>query len=398
MIQSNQETGVVRNRPRSVLFTSFEPSGDDHASTVIAELKRRHPELRIYAWGGPHMAEAGAEVVERAGQDAVMGVPGLAKIQEHRQINARIGAWLDANPVAVHVPVDSPAANFPICKMAHKRGVRVVHLVAPQVWAWGSWRVKKLRRLTDRVLCLLPFEEQWFERRGVPARFVGHPLFNRPLDDEALNVAASTMPAGSPRLALLPGSRPAELAKNFPLMLESFRRLRRDRPKTVGVVAATTESVAHRLRGDADALGGWPDGLEIEIGQTDAVVRWCDLAIVVSGTVTLQVARQGKPMVIVYKASRLFYSLFARWVLTAPYYTLPNLIADREIVPELVPHFGDAEPIVQEATRLIEDEPYAQAQREALHQVIEKFSGHDASSLAADAIERMLGYSSAPAD
>jgi len=381
-----------------VLFTSFEPSGDDHASTVIAELKRRHPELRIYAWGGPHMAEAGAEVVERAGQDAVMGVPGLAKIQEHRQINARIGAWLDANPVAVHVPVDSPAANFPICKMAHKRGVRVVHLVAPQVWAWGSWRVKKLRRLTDRVLCLLPFEEQWFERRGVPARFVGHPLFNRPLDDEALNVAASTMPAGSPRLALLPGSRPAELAKNFPLMLESFRRLRRDRPKTVGVVAATTESVAQRLRGDAESLGGWPDGLEIEIGQTDAVVRWCDLAIVVSGTVTLQVARQGKPMVIVYKASRLFYSLFARWVLTAPYYTLPNLIADREIVPELVPHFGDAEPIVQEATRLIEDEPYAQAQREALHQVIEKFSGHDASSLAADAIERMLGYSSAPAD
>ena len=341
------------------------------------------------------MAEAGAEVVEQTGRDAVMGVPGLAKIQEHRRINARIGAWLDANPVQVHVPVDSPAANFPICKMAHKRGIRVVHLVAPQVWAWGSWRVKKLRRLTDRVLCLLPFEEAWFEQRGVPARFVGHPLFDRSIDEDALNAAASLMPAGSPRLALLPGSRPAELAKNFPLMLESFRRLRRDRPKTVGVVAATTDEVAHRLREDAEALGGWPEGLEIEIGKTDAVVRWCDFAIVVSGTVTLQVARQGKPMVIVYKASRTFYSLFARWVLTAPYYTLPNLIAGREIVPELVPHFGDAEPIVQEVTRLIEDDGYARAQRESLERVIEKFRDHDASSLAADAIERMLGYSPA---
>ena len=123
----------------------------------------------------------------------------------------------------------------------------------------------------------------------------------------------------------------------------------------------------------------------------DAVVRWCDLALVVSGTVTLQIARQQKPMVIVYKTGRLFYELVGRWILTAPFFTLPNLIAGRRIVPELVPHFGDAEPIVQEASRLIEDESLADQQRQELSKVVEKFAHLDASVHAADAIERVAG-------
>ena len=383
--------GETSSRPRALLFCSFEPSGDDHASTVIAELIRRHPDLKIYAWGGPRMAAAGAEVVEQTGRDAVMGMPGLAKIQEHRRINERIEAWLDRNPIAAFVPVDSPAANFPICKFAKKRGIRVVHLVAPQVWAWGSWRVKKLRKLTDMVLCLLPFEETWFEGKNVPAKYVGHPLFDIPLDHAALEAAASKMPEGSPKIALLPGSRPKEHLHNFPLLLESFRRLRADRPETVGVVAATTPEVAESLRETAKNLGGWPDGLSMEIRSTDAIVKWCDLALVVSGTVTLQIARQKKPMVIVYKTGRLFFELIGRWILTAPYFTLPNLIAGRRIVPELVPHFGDAEPIVQEATRIIEDESVAEQQRQELGKVVDKFAHMDASLHAADAIERVAG-------
>lgn len=378
-------------RPRALLFTSFEPSGDDHASTVIVELLRRHPDLKIYAWGGPRMAEAGAEVVEQTGKDAVMGMPGFAKIQEHRRINERIEAWMDSNPIAAHIAVDSPAANFPICKLAKRRGIRVVHLVAPQVWAWGKWRVKKLRKLTDMVLCLLPFEETWFEKQNVPAKYVGHPLFDIELDHEALSASAATMPEGAPKIALLPGSRPKEHERNFPLLLESFRRLRQDRPGVVGVVAATTPEVAKILRAQAQALGGWPEGLTIQTHNTDAIVKWCDLALVVSGTVTLQIARQQKPMVIVYKTGRLFYGLFARWVLIAPFFTLPNLIAGREIVPELVPHFGDAEPIVQEATKLIEDDSYAQQQRDDLQKVTQQFEAMDTCALAADEIERLAG-------
>jgi lipid-A-disaccharide synthase len=116
-----------------------------------------------------------------------MGIPGLGKVLEHLKINRAVKRWLQTHPVALHVPVDSPAANFPICKIAKKSGARVVHLVAPQVWAWAEWRVNKLRRLTDLVLCLLPFEEQWFAMRGVKARFVGHPLFDEPLDYPAID-------------------------------------------------------------------------------------------------------------------------------------------------------------------------------------------------------------------
>ena len=153
-----------------LLFTAFEPSGDEHASKVIAEIRRRRPKLAICAWGGPKMVKAGAVVIERTGDDAVMGVPGLAKIREHQKINVRIEDWVKKHPVNVHVPVDSPAANFPICEITKKSGSRVVHLVAPQIWAWGRWRIHKLRRLTDLVLCLLPFEEEFFAKRNVPAK------------------------------------------------------------------------------------------------------------------------------------------------------------------------------------------------------------------------------------
>jgi lipid-A-disaccharide synthase len=376
----------------AILFTAFEPSGDDHASAVIAAVRRRHPRAVIYAWGGPKMEAAGAQIIERTGDDAVMGVPGLAKIREHQRINKRIGAWLAAHPeVGVHVPVDSPAANFPVCEIARKHGMRVVHLVAPQVWAWGSWRVKKLRRLSDLVLCLLPFEQAWFERRGVPARFVGHPLFDTVLDTRALDARAAELPAGAPRIALLPGSRPAELRKNFPLLLESFRRLRSDSHGAAGVVAVTSEGAAGRLREDAARLGGWPQGLEIVWGETDAVVRWCQIALVVSGTVTLQVARQQRPMVIVYKSSRWFYEFVGRWIVSTPFFTLPNLIAGREIVPELVPHFGDAEPIVERVSRLIEDDAAASRQIEELGRVCAAFGGHTASESAAEAIAEAAG-------
>ncbi|MFN7022873.1 MAG: lipid-A-disaccharide synthase, partial [Phycisphaerales bacterium] len=183
----------------ALLFTAFEPSGDDHAAPVIAALRSRHPRLPIYAWGGPKMEAAGATIVERTGDDAVMGMPGLAKVLEHSRINRRIDDWLDDHRITVHVPVDSPAANFPICALTKARGAKAVHLVAPQIWAWGQWRLKKLKRLTDLVLCLLPFEEEWFQARGVPARFIGHPLFDRTPDvaaaDARIAAGGGTFPS-----------------------------------------------------------------------------------------------------------------------------------------------------------------------------------------------------------
>ncbi|MEM7622214.1 MAG: hypothetical protein AAF235_03325 [Planctomycetota bacterium] len=390
-----------------ILFTGFEPSGDDHAAAVARELLSRRPGLDIRAWGGPRLKEAGVQIIQETGKNAVMGVPGLSKIREHRRINADVEQWLDAHKgrVALHVPVDSPAANFPICEMAKRRGIRVLHLVAPQVWAWGGWRIKKLRRLTDFVCCLLPFEEAYFSKRGVPARFVGHPLFDHPLDEASLDAAIAAWPTGEPRVAIMPGSRPAEIEKNFPLLIAAYRSLAADYSGIAGAVAATTPEVAVRVReiaaatrpaGAAEA-DGWPESLEIVIRQTDETVRWCDIALAVSGTVTLQIARQLKPMVIVFRTNRLLYESVARWLVQTEHFSLPNLIAGEEIVPELIPHFGGSEPILRRVIELIENETARQAQIDAMRTlIVPKFDARSAAQGAADAIERLTGLAEAP--
>lgn len=381
-----------------ILFTAFEPSGDDHAAAVIERLRQDAPELSIAAWGGPNMRAAGADIIELTGADPVMGIPGPDKIAEHLAINRRIDRWLRDHPARVHVPVDSPAANFPICKIAKRHGARVVHLVAPQVWAWGSWRVNKLRRATDLVLCLLPFEETFFNERSVPARFIGHPLFDdyagpgmpfseqklKRIDDESQGLIE-----GKPKLALLPGSRKKEHLANFPLLLETFRVLKKKHPALAGVVAASSEEAETRLRQIADETGGWPDDLDLVVHATDAVVRWCDVALVVSGTVTLQVARQQKPMVAVYKSSRLMYQLIGRWLLSTRFFTLPNLIADDRAIPEFVPHFEGHERITAEVERLLVDPDAAAAQSQRLAEIIERFRGEHAADNAAHAIARI---------
>ncbi len=386
-----------------ILFTAFEPSGDDHASAVIAELRRRHPDLPMFCWGGPKMAAAGAQLVERTGQSAVIGLPGVRKILEHVKLTRRIKKWIAEHRPALHIPVDSPAANFPICKLARWQGSKVVHLVAPQVWAWASWRVRKLRKRSDLVLCLLPFEEEWLLARGVPAKFVGHPLFDHPLDLSALDRRIAelapqipppqTTPATggtAPKLALMPGSRPSEMTRCFPILLDAFNRLRRDFPLTTGVVAATTQDAAKSLKQLAAVHGGWPEGLGLVHGETDAVVRWCDFALVVSGTVTLQIARQRKAMVAVYSPSWLTYQLLARWLVSTELFTLPNLIAGRRVIPELIPHFGDGEALAIEVIKLLRRPGYADDQRQSLDAVCNRFKGRNAAIASADEIERVL--------
>ncbi len=370
-----------------LLFTAFEPSGDDHAAGVIAELKRRNPNRPIFAWGGPRMEKAGAILIRRTGEDAVMGLPGLAKIQEHRRINADVDKWMTLNPVAVHIPVDSPGANFPLCKIAKKHRIKVVHLVAPQIWAWGRWRIDKLRDRTDMVLCLLPFEQRFFERRRVPAKFIGHVLFDQPVEKADLARRAMPFGDGHPRIALMPGSRPDELHRHFPVLLEAFAAIRKQHPSAKGVVAATSPNVANLLKDLARLEGGWPDGLLIAVQETDAIIHWCDIALVKSGTVTLQVTRQLKPMIVLYKKTNPFFFIFVRAILATKLFSLPNVIASKRIVPEFIPHWGGGEPIAAEALRILASPERQREQIASLQNIVSQFQGFNARVLAADAIE-----------
>jgi lipid-A-disaccharide synthase len=385
---------------RTIVFTAFEPSGDEHASHVIRELRLRHPDpgtLRLVAWGGPKMAAAGAEVLERTVDEAVMGIPGIARIREHLKVLERIDAWMGTEVAAgrrnlLHVPVDSPGANGSICDASRKHGLRVVHLVAPQVWAWGRWRVNTLRRRTDLLLCLFDFEIRFFSRRRIPARYIGHPFFDVPLDTSGLDARAAEYPRGTPRVAVFPGSRPAELRKHFPITLGAFRELKKKWGGLVGVVAATNEQAERVMRELAVEEGGpWPEDLRIVVGQSEAAIRWCDLALVKSGTTTLQVARQHKPMVVFYRKGGRIFNAIVRLVVATKRFSLPNILAGRPIVPELIPYHGGPRRLVEAAAALLRSPEAMEQQRRDLAQVVAPLAAGGASARAADAIEEVLG-------
>jgi lipid-A-disaccharide synthase len=414
-----------------IVFTAFEPSGDEHAATVIAELRDLLPDTPIWALGGPRMEEAGAQLIERTTDHPAMLTGAVGKVTEQIKLRRRFQKWLDTHPVAVHVPTDSPAANWALCKLVKTRWSpgfvsrsksqvsssgsspqletrnlkletapalgKVVHLIAPQVWAWASWRVKRLRRLSDLVLCVLPFEPAWFAQRGVRAQFIGHPLFGHSLDEEAMRWEAVSYGGGRPKLALLPGSRGGEIAANWPLMLNVCDSLQARYERLEAVVAAADDNCAARIRAITPTL---PRHIKLVVGQTNAVLHWADLALPVSGTATLHVARHLKPMAIVYRVNPASWHGVGRWVIDTRTFTLPNLVAcngperttEHHVVKEFVPWLAGTDavnPIVAELSSLIEDPKKRAAQVAALRGVVAAFDGHDAGKEAAAAIAEM---------
>lgn len=248
-------------------------------------------------------------------------------------------------------------------------GAAVVHLVAPQLWAWGPWRAGKLRRLTDHVLCLLPFEPGWLGRRGVAGTFVGHPLLDRapePVEKLALEGRA-------PRLALLPGSRRGELKANWPTMLAAYGQLERRHPGLTGQVAAIDGNAERTLRELSGGSEGWPSSLEVKAGQVAAVLRHGDVALVVSGTATLDAVAAGAPMVVMYNTRRVLYWLVCWWAIKTRTFALPNLISEARgwgrVCSELVPHYGAVAPVVAELDALLSDPRKRVRQTEAWREI-----------------------------
>ncbi len=375
-------------RGRAVLFTAFEPSGDAHAAPVIAELKARDPGLNIFAWGGPLMEAAGATLISSSCDDGAMGLNGFKKIFAVRSEIQKLKRWITQHRVLVHVPVDSPAANFPICQHLKPKGVRVAHLVAPQLWAWGGWRIKKLKACTDVVMCLLPFEEAWFRKRQVMAKFIGHPVINRELNTADIAIRQKTLPQGSPRILLLPGSRSSEVKANLPLLVKSYVELSDRNRGSVGLIVAANDRLARLIRAN---IVDMPVGLHLVIGDIEAAVHWTDLALAVSGTVSLDLTRQHRPMIGIYRTGVLSW-LGAKIMLRTPFRLLPNIIAGRQIVPEFVPAppWIGTRPIVDAATMFLKDSRNVAIAAEELRRVVLRFHGRDPAHLAADIILRLV--------
>lgn len=387
-----------------ILFTAFEPSGDTLAAAMIPHLKRLRPEIKIWALGGAKMQAQGAEVLEHTTDRAAMHLGVVSEIRTHQRRLRWLKDWMDHHPVGALVPVDSPAANWSICALARRcrHRPRVVHLAAPQLWAWAPWRIRKLRRLTDHVLCLLPFEPPWFAQRGVPASFVGHPLFNlsqstppahQPVDDHQ---TTADLTVGL-KLALLPGSRLNEIRDNWPTMLQAFIDLRAAYPALQGRVAAidaSAEKLIQQLMRTRSQPGDVVSVPRVVTRQIEQVIEWADIALVVSGTATLQVAAHHKPMVVLYNLRRLTWHLLGRWLVSTRTFSLPNLLAQSDglghVVPEFVPHFWQVEPVVEQVRRLIEDAQVRQRQQNLFDRIAGQYADHPFGTLAAKELLRIL--------
>ena len=366
----------------TVLFTAFEPSGDAHAAPVIAALKAMAPEIEIVACGGPQMERAGATLIERTADDGAMGLSALSKIASVKKTQNAIRQWALARRVNVHVPVDSPAANFAIAKFMKARGVRVCHLVAPQLWAWGPWRLNKLRRCTDLVLCLLPFEQEWFRSRRVPAKFIGHPVINRILDQAQMDAQVKELPAGSPKVLLLPGSRSSEVKRNLPLLLKVFSDIQHNNRRAIAIMVTANDSLARLVRERVPTL---PPGVLLMTGKLDAAISWSEIALCVSGTVSLDLLRQAKPMVGMYRTG-LLSVIGANIMLSMPNRLLPNILAGKRVVPEFVPCLGRAGPISAAVENLLADQSRLREIANALRALLPAFQGKRPDIEAAEAI------------
>jgi lipid-A-disaccharide synthase len=307
-----------------IFFSVGEPSGDLHGANLIRALKARHGDWQFVGYGGPKMATAGCELHADLTQLAVMWVAqALVHLRKFLRLVAEADQYFrDVRPDLV-VLVDYPGFNWHIARKAKARGIPVVYYGTPQLWAWASWRVKKMRRLVDHVLCKLPFEEQWFRQRGCHATFVGHPYFDELAERQLVAefVREQTENPG-PLVTILPGSRTQEVKSNLPALLKAAALIRERVPGVRFAVAA----YKHSQRGIVSqcvARGNLP--VEVHVGRTAELIHAARCCLACSGSVSLELLYHTRPSVILYQVSRLGYlvqSLFRK----VRYITLVNLL------------------------------------------------------------------------
>ncbi len=353
-----------------IYFLAGEDSGDLHGANLIAALRRQCPNARVRGMGGPRMEDAGCDLDFDLVRMNVMGfLPVILSVGAFFGLFRRFLRMLDTDPPDVLVPVDYPGFNLRAARAAKKRGIRVVYYIAPQVWAWAPWRIRKIARSVDRMLVILPFEKDLYVKSGVPAAFVGHPLFEH-LDRVA--PARSGVQPGEPvkRVGLLPGSRTAEVRTILPMMLRAALQIREEHPGASFVLPYQREKLGREID-IILAKEGKNFDLEIVEGRTHEVMSGLDLAMVASGTASLELAFYRVPMVVMYRIGPVA-AFFKRFLVISPYIALVNIVGGGEIVPELVGHRDESGAAALILSKWISDDRARLECREALDGVRER--------------------------
>jgi lipid-A-disaccharide synthase len=340
-------------KSKRVFVSANDPSADVHCAGLISALRRTGMPIEFVGIGGPKMAAAGCEVIENTVGKAVMTYNAIAHLGHFYKLVQRVKRYLQEHPVDLMIVCDSPSFNFHVAKAAKQAGVRTLFYVAPQLWAWGGWRIHKLRRLCDKLCCILPFEEEWFAQRGVDTTFVGNPLLDRlPADLTVFRKDYAGFERGRAKIALMPGSRMAEIGSLWKPMQEIAVRLKQKYPDASFTTVAVNDERRRLL--EQMQIPGFECRYSVDTVRDTAAKA--DFSIVASGSATLEVASAGCPMVIMYQTNRFLWHLIGRWLVYARFFTLANLLADRELVPEFMPYFTSIEPIFQRVDAYLQDQ------------------------------------------
>lgn len=365
-----------------VFISAAEPSADVHGASLIRAARSKCPEIRFVGVAGQQMVKAGCEPIYDMSRHSGMLLGAIKAAGRAVAMLRTADNHLRRYRFSAAVVIDSPTLHLPLAARAQAANVPVLYYIAPQMWAWGAYRIHKLRNRTDRVAVILPFEEKYFRDQGVDAVYVGHPLADRlaeaPIDQE---VVARLRLGGSPVVAMLPGSRRHVVAEVLKGQIEVGERITHSFPRAKLVVSVANEQVRDIVDGH---LSKRPTAVETFFGAPAPLIAAADLVLVASGTSALEVAFHLKPMVVMYNSSRLFYQLVGRWMIHTRYLCLPNILAGREIVPEFMPYYSSTEPIAERAIELLESEEARDRMIEDLSAVVAPMRETHASDRTAD--------------
>jgi lipid-A-disaccharide synthase len=369
-----------------VALVAGEASGDILGAGLMQALKTQHPQIEFIGVGGPLMQAQGLNPYFPMERLSVMGlVEVLGRLPELLARRKRLISTLIAARPDVFIGIDAPDFNLTLELKLRRAGIKTVHYVSPSVWAWRQKRVLKIRDACDLMLCLFPFEAKFYDAHQVPVRFVGHPLADtiplaaeRGAAREALN-----LPQDSPVVALLPGSRGGEVARLGDLFLDAAVRLRALRPGIRFVLPCSSPQRRVQLE---QMLVGRDLPLTLLDGRSHDALAACDAVLIASGTATLEALLYKRPMVVAYKVAPLTYRILKRLV-TSAYISLPNLLAERLLVPEMIQDAATPEALAQLLAPLLEDGVVQTEGFDVIHRSLRR----DASVQAAGAVLQLLG-------
>ncbi|HLT30825.1 MAG TPA: lipid-A-disaccharide synthase [Myxococcaceae bacterium] len=372
-----------------VMVVAGEASGDRHAADLVQALRARDPGLRFFGMGGSHLEAAGVERLFDAREVSVMGITEvLPRLPRILSILRALGKAAEARRPAAAILVDIPDFNLRLAKKLRRLGIPVAYYISPMIWAWRRGRVHTIAKRVDRMLCILPFEEDFYRDAGVKARYVGSPVLEQlpaPASPEAFREQLGLDPA-RPTLALLPGSRESELQRLLPSMVQTARGLAADEPSLQVVVP-----VAPTLREQDIRAGFAGSGIEPVLidGRAPEAVGASDVAVVASGTAVLEAGLMQRPMVVIYKVSWLT-GLVGRLLLKVAHVALVNLLAGRRLVPELLQEEANPRRILDEVRRVWRPGPEREEMITGLTGVRGALGPPGAAARAADEVLQLL--------